>query len=154
MPTGTTPPIQNRSNKCKPTQDSPTQDGPIEDYTGQAALPVALLALFMLICIGLIARWGQAALMSSRAQAAADSAALATLIAADPVDLGRGVLPDDALARSAAGAGRGKLAGFQAEIASGMVAVEVVVDMDGQLASAAAAVSLPQKATATGPLAD
>lgn len=110
---------------------------------GQAALPVALLALALLVGLGLVARWGNAALASSRAQAAADAAALVTLATADVAAIPYGVLPGDAAARSAVRDAGGALVGFEVRVDEAAVHVEVVVEMDGQRASAAAALALP-----------
>lgn len=117
---------------------------------GQTALPVALLALALLVSLGLVARWGQAALASSRAQAAADAAALAALVAADGVAIAHGALPDDAVAAAVALDAGGELASFELRVSDGTVQVEVIVELDGQRASAAAAAPLPQAGSATG----
>lgn len=117
---------------------------------GQAALPVALLALALLLSVGLVARWGQAALASSRAQAAADAAALATLVAADHVAIAHGMLPDDSIAAAAARDVGGELVAFELRAANDTVQVEVIVELDGQRASAAAAVQVPLIEPATG----
>ncbi|WP_419863351.1 hypothetical protein [Candidatus Poriferisodalis sp.] len=119
-------------------------------HGGQAALPVALLALALLVSIGLVARWGQAALASSRAQAAADAAALATLVAADGVAIAHGALPDDAVAAAVALDAGGELASFELRVSDGTVQVEVMVELDGQRASAGAAAPLPLTDPATG----
>ncbi len=111
--------------------------------SGQAALPVALLALALLVGLGLVARWGQAAVASSRAQAVADAAALATLVAADPAAIAHGALPDDAAASAAVIDAGGELAAFELRVRDGTVQVEVVVELDGQRAAAAAAAPLP-----------
>ena len=118
--------------------------------SGQAALPVALLALALLVALGLVARWGQAALASSRAQAAADAAALATLVASDHIEIADGVLPDDATASAVALDAGGELASFEVRVGDGTVQVEVIVELDGQRASAAAAAPLPPVDSATG----
>ncbi len=118
--------------------------------SGQAALPVALLALALLVGLGLVARWGQAAVASSRAQAVADAAALATLVAADRNAIAHGALPDDAAASAMAREAGGELASFEPHVGNGMVQVEVIVELDGQQASAAAAAPLPQAGSATG----
>ncbi|WP_419854963.1 pilus assembly protein TadG-related protein [Candidatus Poriferisodalis sp.] len=110
---------------------------------GQAALPVALLALALLVGLGLVARWGQAAVANSRAQAAADAAALATLVASDRYAIANGVLPDDAAASAAVREAGGELASFELHVGAGTVQVEVIVELDGQRASAAAAAPLP-----------
>lgn len=117
---------------------------------GQAALPVALLALALLVSIGLVARWGQAALASSRAQAAADAAALATLVDADGGAIAHGTLPDDAAASAVALDAGGELASFELRVSDGTVQVEVIVELDGQRASAGAAAPLPVTDPATG----
>ena len=117
---------------------------------GQTALPVALLALALLVSLGLVARWGQAALASSRAQAAADAAALAALVAADGVAIAHGALPDDAVAAAVTLDAGGELASFELRVSDGTVQVEVIVELDGQRASAAAAAPLPQAGSATG----
>ena len=117
---------------------------------GQAALPVALLALALLLSVGLVARWGQAALASSRAQAAADAAALVTLATADAAAIQHGVMPDDAAAQSVVRDAGGALLGFEVHVDDGAAHVEVVVELDGQRASAAAAAPLPQAGSATG----
>jgi len=117
---------------------------------GQAALPVALLALALLVSIGLVARWGQAAVASSRAQAAADAAALATLVAADGGAIAHGTLPDDATASAVALDAGGELASFELRVSDGTVQVEVIVELDGQRASAGAAAPLPVTDPATG----
>lgn len=117
---------------------------------GQTALPVALLALALLVSLGLVARWGQAALASSRAQAAADAAALAALVAADGVAIAHGALPDDTVAAAVALDAGGELASFELRVSDGTVQVEVIVELDGQRASAAAAAPLPQAGSATG----
>ena len=117
---------------------------------GQAALPVALLALALLVSVGLVARWGQAALASSRAQAAADAAALVALATADISAIPQGVLPDDAAAQDLVRDAGGALAGFEVRVEDGTAYVEVVVELDGQRASAAAAVPLPLIGPATG----
>ena len=98
---------------------------------------MALLALVLLVSVGLVARWGQAALASSRAQAAADAAVLATLAAADPSAMASGVLADD-VARGVVSEAGGELAAFDVRVTDGRAHVEVVVILDGQLASAAA----------------
>lgn len=121
-----------------------------QSQSGQAALPVALLAFALLVSVGLVARWGQAALASSRAQAAADAAALATLVAADRSEFAHGTLPDDAAASAAARDAGGKLAVFELRVRDGTVQVGIIVELDGQRASAAAAVSLPLTDSATG----
>lgn len=118
--------------------------------SGQAALPVALLALALLVALGLVARWGQAALASSRAQAAADAAALATLVASDRIAIADGVLPDDATASAVALDAGGKLAAFELSVDNDTIRVEVIVELDGQRASAAAAAPLPKAGSATG----
>ena len=110
--------------------------------SGQAALPVALLALALLISVGLVARWGQAALSSSRAQAAADAAALATLTTVDADAITDGVLPDDAVAAAVISTEGGVLTGFDIRVVDGVVRVEVVAELGGQRASAAAAAPL------------
>ena len=117
---------------------------------GQAALPVALLALALLLSVGLVARWGQAAVASSRAQAAADAAALATLANADIAAMPQGALPDDAAARDVVRDAGGALEGFEVRIGDGAAYVEVVVELDGQRASAAAEVQVPLLDPATG----
>ena len=111
---------------------------------------MAVLALALLISVGLVARWGQAALSSSRAQAAADAAALATLanVAAEAVADGR--LPDDAVAAEVVVNEGGTLTGFVTWIVDGVVRVEVVVELGGQQASAAAAAPLRR----AGPLSE
>lgn len=119
--------------------------------SGQAALPVALLALALLVSVGLVARWGQAALSSSRAQAAADAAALATLATADLIAIADGVLPDDAVAADVIGREGGELVGFDIRIVDGAVHVEVVAELGGQRASAAAAAPLRLTDTASEP---
>lgn len=119
-------------------------------HEGQAALPVALMALALLVSVGLVARWGQAALASSRAQAAADAAALATLVDADGSAIASGTLPDDAAASAAAREAGGSLASFQLRVGNSTVQVEVIVELDGQQASAAAAAPLPRADSATG----
>lgn len=117
---------------------------------GQAALPVALLALALLVSVGLVARWGQAALASSRAQAAADAAALATLAAADLHAIAEGVLPGDAAAATAVRDAGGSLLAFDLRVHDGAALVEVVAEFDGQQASAAASASLPPVVGANG----
>lgn len=117
---------------------------------GQAALPVALLALALLVSIGLVARWGQAALASSRAQAAADTAVLATLATADVAALAHGAFPDDAAAQLAVRDAGGALLGFEVRLSDGTAHVEVVVEVDGQRASAAAAAPVLLVDSATG----
>ena len=117
---------------------------------GQAALPVALLMLALLVSLGLVARWGQAALASSRAQAAADAAALATLAAVDADAIARGELGDDAAASAVALEAGAKLTRFELRVSDGSVEVEVMVDLDGQRASAAAEASLWLADPATG----
>lgn len=112
---------------------------------GQAALPVALLALVLLVSVGLVARWGQAALASSRAQAAADAAALVTLASADLAATRHGVLPDDAAARGAVHEAGGSLVAFDVRIDQRVVHVEVVVSLDGQRAAAAAQALAPHR---------
>ncbi|WP_419837300.1 pilus assembly protein TadG-related protein [Candidatus Poriferisodalis sp.] len=128
----------------------PTDTAPVTPATsaipsqrGQAALPVALMALALLISVGLVARWGQAALASSRAQAAADAAALATLAAADLHAIAEGVPPDSSVALSAVRNAGGSLLAFESHVNSSEVLVEVVAEVDGQRASAAAASLLP-----------
>ncbi|WP_323673726.1 hypothetical protein [Candidatus Poriferisodalis multihospitum] len=111
---------------------------------------MALLALALLLSVGLVARWGQAALASSRAQAAADAAALVTLATADVAAIQHGVMPDDAAAQSAVRDAGGALLGFEVHVDDGAAHVEVVVELDGQRASAAAAAPLPQAGSATG----
>ena len=118
--------------------------------SGQAVLPVALLAVALLISVGLVARWGQAALASSRAQAAADAAALATLATADLAEVASGVLPDDAVASDVVENEGGVLAGFDIRVVDGAVHVEVVAELGGQRASAAAAAALRPTGTASG----
>jgi hypothetical protein len=118
--------------------------------SGQAALPVALLALALLVSVGLVARWGQAAVASSRAQAVADAVALATLVAADRHAIAHGVLPDDAAASAAALDAGGELASFELHAGNGTVEVEVIVELDGQRAAAAATAPLPLVDAATG----
>ncbi len=117
---------------------------------GQAALPVALMALALLISVGLVARWGQAALASSRAQAAADAAALATLAAADVHAIAQGVPPDSSAALSAVNDAGGTLLEFESHLDGSEVLVEVVAEVDGQHASAAASASLPPVVEANG----
>ena len=112
-------------------------------HDGQAALPVALLALALLLSVGLVARWGQAALASSRAQAAADAAALATLATADIEAIMGGVVPDDAVALRAVRDAGGALLEFEVRLDGHTAHVEVVVEVDGQRAAAAAAAVLP-----------
>ena len=119
--------------------------------SGQAALPVALLALALLISVGLVARWGQAALSSSRAQAAADAAALATLTTVDADAITDGVLPDDAVAAAVISTEGGVLTGFDIRVVDGVVRVEVVAELGGQRASAAAAAPLRLTDTASEP---
>ena len=114
-----------------------------QSQRGQAALPVALLALALLIGVGLVARWGQAAVASSRAQTAADAAALATLAAADMSAVARGTLPEDDAASAAARDAGGVLAAFEIRVDDGTVTVEVAVELDGQRAVAASAVPVP-----------
>lgn len=114
----------------------------IRSQRGQAALPVALLALALLVGVGAIARWGQASVASSRAQTAADAAALATLVSADLADASKGVLPDDLAAVTTAGETGGRLRSFEVQVIDSTVRVEVVVEVDGQRASAAAALPL------------
>ena len=111
---------------------------------------MALLAFALLVSLGLVARWGQAALANSRAQAAADAAALATLVAADSSAIARGALPDDAAASAVALAAGGDLASFEFRVSGGTVQVEVVVELDGQRASAAAEAPLPSMDAAAG----
>ncbi len=106
-------------------------------------LPVALLAVTLLVSVGLVARWGSAAVASSRAQAAADAAALVTLVSADPAALANGLPVDDVEAEQAARAGGGKLVAFDVRVDDGMARVEVVVEVGGQRAAAAAEVLLP-----------
>ena len=103
---------------------------------------MALLALALIVGLGLVARWGQAAVASSRAQAAADSAALATLASADVEAIRHGVLPDDAAARNAVSDAGGTLVGFEVRVDDAAAHVEVIVELDGQRASAAAAAPL------------
>lgn len=119
--------------------------------SGQAALPVALLALALLVSVGLVARWGQAALASSRAQAAADAAALATLAAADVKTVTDGQLPDDAVAADVIGREGGALVGFDVRMVEGAVHVEVIAEVGGQRASAAAAAALGPVGAASEP---
>lgn len=121
-----------------------------QSQNGQAALPVALLAFALLVSMGLVARWGQAALASSRAQAAADAAALATIAAADRNAIAHGTLPDDSVALAAVSDAGGKLAAFELRVSNGTVHVEVIVSVDGQRASAAAEAPLPLIDSATG----
>ena len=111
-------------------------------HDGQAALPVALLALALVLSVGLVARWGQAALASSRAQAIADAAALATLATADIEAIMGGAVPDDAVALSTVRDAGGVLAGFEVRIDGGTAHVEVVVEVGGQRAAAAAELPL------------
>ena len=111
---------------------------------------MALLTLVLLVSVGLVARWGQAALASSRAQAAADAAALATLAAADLHTIAEGVLPGDAAAAAAVRDAGGSLLAFDLRVHDGEVLVEVVAELAGQRASAAAAASLPPVAQANG----
>ncbi len=127
----------------------PTDGAPATpSQRGQAALPVALMALALLISVGLVARWGQAALASSRAQAAADAAALATLAAADLHAIAEGVPPDSSVALSAVRNAGGSLLAFESHVNSSEVLVEVVAEVDGQRASATA--SLPAAIGANG----
>ena len=127
----------------------PTDGAPATpSQRGQAALPVALMALALLISVGLVARWGQAALASSRAQAAADAAALATLAAADLHAIAEGVPPDSSVALSAVRNAGGSLLAFESHVNSSEVLVEVVAKVDGQRASATA--SLPAAIGANG----
>lgn len=121
-----------------------------QSQNGQAALPVALLAFALLVSVGLVARWGQAALSSSRAQAAADAAALATLAAADRSAMARGALPDDEAAQDAVRDAGGELAAFDVHVSDGTVRVEVIVSLAGQRASAAASALVPLSAPANG----
>lgn len=123
---------------------------PTRHCDGQAALPAALLALALLLSVGLVARWGQSALASSRAQAAADAAALATLATADIATMPLGMLPDDAAAEGVVSDAGGALVGFEVRVDNGAAYVEVVVELDGQRASAAAEVGVPIVAPATG----
>ena len=116
---------------------------------GQTALPVALLALALLVGLGLVARWGQAALASSRAQAAADTAALVTLAAADLKAIQHGVLPDDSAAKAAASDAGGVLLALDVHVDIDAAHVEVIVEVDGQRASAAAAVPLQTHGSAS-----
>ena len=111
---------------------------------------MALLALALLVGLGLVARWGNAALASSRAQAAADAAALATLVAADRSAIAHGASPDDAAASAAARDAGGRLVAFDLSFDAGTVQVEVIVELDGQRASAAAAAPLPLMDADTG----
>ena len=128
--------------------------GSLPGQRGQAALAVALLALALLIGVGLVARWGQAALAGSRAQAAADAAALATLNAADPAAIAEGALPTRIAAAAAVADAGGTLIDFEvalsenerapasepeAEALETVLTVAVTVELDGQRASAAAA---------------
>ncbi len=99
---------------------------------------MALLALALLLSVGLVARWGQAALASSRAQAAADAAALATLATADIEAIMGGVVPGAAVALGVVRDADGVLEGFEVRIDGRMAHVEVVVEIDGQRAAAAA----------------
>ena len=117
---------------------------------GQAALPVALLALALLVGLGLVARWGNAALASSRAQAAADAAALVTLATAEVAAIPSGVLPDDDAARSVVRDAGGALLGFEVRVDGTAAHVEVVVEIDGQRATATAALTLPLEVSAAG----
>lgn len=120
----------------------------VRTQRGQAALPVALLALALLVGLGLVARWGNAALASSRAQAAADAAALVTLATADVAAIPYGVLPDDAAARRAVRDAGGALLGFEVRVDDTAAHVEVVVEIDGQRAAAAAVLALPPPGSA------
>ncbi len=109
---------------------------------------MALLALALLVGLGLVARWGNAALASSRAQAAADAAALVTLAAADVTAMAHGVLPDDAAARRAVRGAGGALVSFEVHADDVTAHVDVVVEVDGQRASASAALTLPPSGSA------
>ena len=131
-----------------PTDAAPAAPA-IPSQRGQAALPVALMALALLISVGLVARWGQAALASSRAQAAADAAALATLAAADLHAIAEGVPPDSSVALSAVNDAGGTLLAFESHVNSSEVLVEVVAEVDGQRASASSS-SLPPVSGANG----
>ncbi|WP_419930524.1 hypothetical protein [Candidatus Poriferisodalis sp.] len=111
---------------------------------------MALLALALLVGVGLVARWGNAALSSSRAQAVADAAALVTLATADIAAISQGALPDDAAAQDLIRDAGGALLGFEVRVDDGAAYVEVVVEFDGQRASAAAEVRVPMVAPATG----
>lgn len=104
---------------------------------------MALLALALLVSLGLVARWGHAALSSSRAQAAADTAALRTLAEADLAAITHGVFPDDAVASAAVRDAGGILIAFDVRVDDGAAHVEVVVEIEGQRASAAAVSPLP-----------
>lgn len=122
----------------------------IQRQSGQAALPVALLALALLVGVGLVARWGNAALSSSRAQAVADAAALVTLATADIAAIPQGALPDDAAAQDLIRDAGGALLGFEVRVDDGAAYAEVIVELDGQRASAAAAIAMPIIHPATG----
>ena len=111
---------------------------------GQVALPVALLAFALIVGLGLVARWGQAALSSSRAQAAADAAALASLAstatatADSPVD----EIADRAAATMTAEAAGGRVEAFDVTFGIDEVRVRVVVNVGGQLSVATAAATV------------
>lgn len=109
---------------------------------GQAALPVALLALALLAGLGLVAQWGHAALSNSRAQAAADAGALAALAAARYAEPSGDVVPDEGAARTAVTAAGGILTTFEVMVGATDVEVRVVVELDNQRAVAVAAAAL------------
>ena len=106
---------------------------------GQAALPVALLALALIVGLGLVARWGHAALSSSRAQAAADAAALASFASTGTADLPSARSADQAAATAVAAAAGGRVEAFDVTVGADEVRVRVVVDLGGQRAVATAA---------------
>ncbi|WP_428115936.1 pilus assembly protein TadG-related protein [Candidatus Poriferisodalis sp.] len=106
---------------------------------GQAALPVALLALALIVSLGLVARWGHAALSSSRAQAAADAAALASFASTATAVVPGAEIADQAAATAAAEAAGGRVEAFDVTIGADEVLVRVVVDLGGQRAVATAA---------------
>ena len=84
---------------------------------------MALLALALIVGLGLVARWGHAALSSSRAQAAADAAALASFASTGTADLPSARSADQAAATAAAEAAGGRVEAFDVTVGADEVRV-------------------------------